>query len=102
MDDEKIAERKSRIIHQRVGSAPEWRSVGGITIVSPDLDRPLFLEETGYTIFFHESKEQKLRDAIIVLERWQRTDVWKFRFWLVFAVVLGIALTRAWYRLFAF
>lgn len=101
MDDEKIAERKSRIIHQKVGSAPEWRSVGSITIVSPDLDKPLFLEEMGYTIFFHESKEQKLRSAIIVLERLQRTDVWKLRFWLAFVAVLGIALLRAWYRLFA-
>lgn len=93
--DEKIAERKSRIFHQRAGKAPEWRSVGSVTIISPDLDRPLFLEETGYTIFFHESGE-KLREAIIVLER---SNVWKGRFWAVVATVIVFALVRAVYYL---
>ncbi len=95
--DEKMAERKSRVFHQKVGKAPEWRSVGSVTIISPDLDRPLFLEEMGYTIFFHESKEQ-LRDAIVVLERLQK-NVWQGRFWAVVALVIVFALVRAVYYL---
>ncbi|MCC7316615.1 MAG: hypothetical protein IT419_17630 [Planctomycetes bacterium] len=95
--DEKFAERKSRIFHQKVGKTPEWRSVGSVTIISPGLDRPLFLEEMGYTIFFHESKEQ-LRDAIVVLERLQE-NVWKGRFWVVVATVIVLALVRAVYYL---
>jgi len=102
MENDKYEGRKSRVIHQTVGRAPVWRSVGSITIVSPDLEKPLFLEDAGYTVFFHEAKDSTLRDVVIVLKRWQRTDVWKFRFWLFFAAVLGIALLRAWYSLSAF
>ncbi|RIK67128.1 MAG: hypothetical protein DCC65_07875 [Planctomycetota bacterium] len=102
MENNEYEGRKSRIFNQKVGRAPVWRSVGSITIVSPDLEKPLFLEETGYTVFLHEAKDNSLRDAIIVLKRWQRTDDWKFRFWLFFAAVLGIALVRAWYSLSAF
>ncbi len=102
MDEKTYSGRKSRIFHQEVGKTPEWRSVGSITIVSPELEKPLFLDEMGYTIFFHEAKDNTLRDVMIVLQRLSRTDQWKFRFWLFFAAVLGIALLRAWYSLFAF
>ncbi|QDV90769.1 hypothetical protein RAS2_18520 [Phycisphaerae bacterium RAS2] len=102
MEDDKYAGRKSRIFHQKVGRAPEWRSVGSITIVSPDLDKPLFLEDAGYTVFLHEAEDQTLRDAIIVLKRWAPVDRWKVRFWLFFAAVSGVALLRAWYSLTAY
>lgn len=100
MEDEKIAEQKSRIFHQRIGSRPEWRSVGSITIISPEHDQPLFLKGVGYTIFLQEAKDKGLRDAFIVLQRWPLWNRLALGIWLSVAAVLGFALARAWYSLY--
>jgi hypothetical protein len=99
MDNETIAGRKSRIFHQRVGKAPEWRSVGSITIVSPDHDEPLFMKDMAYTIFLHEAKDKALKDAFVVLKQRTRPDIWKFRFWLVAGGIMAFSIARAWYLL---
>ena len=102
MDDEKYAERKSRIFHQQVGKAPVWRSVGSITIVSPDHDEPVFLKGMAYTVFLHEAKDQTQRESVIVLKRWSLPpDIWKVRFFLLFGGAVAIAIARGLYLLMA-
>ena len=99
MDDQRISDRKSRIVFQRAdGRAPEWRAVGSIMILAPDCDRPLFVDGVGYTVYLKESRQEgDLREAIIILRRLRR-PTWVTVLWCALGTLfLGIGLTRAWF-----
>jgi len=98
MEETPFAERKSRLIHQRADrKSPEWRAVGSVTIVAPELDRPLFLDGVGYTVFFQEAKKEgELRDAVIILNRLKRPSLAGSLFWCFLWMFFGAAMMRAW------
>lgn len=99
MDNQRISDRKSRIVFQRAdGRAPEWRAVGSIMILAPDSDRPLYIDGVGYTVYLKESRQEgDLREAIIILSRLRHPTWATVLWWSLGALFVGIGLTRAWF-----
>lgn len=101
MEEKNYAGRKSRLVLQRADKrVSEWRAVGSVTIVAPELDTPLVLKDGSYTIIFQEARsEGELRDAVVLLRRLQR-PFWVEAVWFVAVAVFGAGLMRTWYTMF--
>lgn len=103
-DESKYADRKSRLVFERAGkSAPELRTVGSITLLSPQLDAPLHLDGLGYTVYFKESEKQgDLREAMVILSHAYRRKAvwWEIVMYSVFSMVVGWGLHRLYAALY--
>ena len=99
MEEKNYAGRKSRLVFHRADKrVSEWRAVGSVTIVAPELDTPLVLKDGSYTIIFQEAKtEGELRDAVVLLHRLQR-PLWVTVIWLFSAMYIGAVLMRWWFK----
>lgn len=98
MEAMSFEKRKSHLVHQGSDArVPVWQGVGSVTILGPEIDRPLFLDGVDYTVFFREAKrEGDLREAVILLNRLNQSAFGSSVIWLFLAMLFGAAVMRTW------
>ncbi len=91
MEEKKIAELKSRLVHQGADGKVVWRSVGSITIFCPRLQEAVVLDEGGYTFILPAEGNGGLPSASIILGKLDQ--VRESKFWNnVFYALVGFGL----------
>ena len=92
-----FAAKKMRVVHQRAGrGATEWRSVGSITILGPDLKTPVYIDRAGYIVRIYEAENaDELRKAVVRLRSLNRWSEWDLALYVFLGSVIGYVLGRS-------